>query len=60
LIASAQAAGSSGFIACLVGELLLTGLGEHHKEELLRGAKHVGEALVLLRSVIGTCRSTPS
>ena len=34
--AAAQATGGSGFIACFVGGLLLSGLGEHHKEELLR------------------------
>jgi hypothetical protein len=28
----------SGFIACYVGGLLLSGLGEHPKEELLGGA----------------------
>jgi hypothetical protein len=38
----------------------LSGRGEHHKEELLRGAEYVGEALSLLTWVIGTCRSTPS
>jgi NhaP-type Na+/H+ or K+/H+ antiporter len=27
---------------------LLSGLGERHKEELLRGAEHTGEALALL------------
>jgi hypothetical protein len=31
--AAAQAAGGCGFIACFVGGLLLSGLGEHHKEE---------------------------
>jgi NhaP-type Na+/H+ or K+/H+ antiporter len=36
--AAAQAAGGSGFIACFVGGLLLSGLGARHKEELLRGA----------------------
>jgi sodium/hydrogen antiporter len=34
--AAAQAAGGSGFIACFVGGLLLTGLRERDKEELLR------------------------
>ena len=50
--AGAQAAGGSGFIACFVGGLLLSGLGEHHKEELLRGAEHMGEALALLTWVV--------
>jgi len=50
--AAAQAAGGSGFIACFVGGLLLSGLGEHHKEELLRGAEHMGEALALLTWVV--------
>ena len=46
--AAAQAAGGSGFIACFVGGLLLSGLRQHHKEELLRGAVATGEALALL------------
>jgi NhaP-type Na+/H+ or K+/H+ antiporter len=46
--ATAPAAGRSGFIACFIGGLLLSGLGERHKEELLRGAEHTGEALALL------------
>ena len=46
--AAAQAAGDSGFIACFVGGLLLSGLGARHKEELLRGAEHTGEAMALL------------
>ena len=46
--AAAQAAG----IACFVGGLLLSGLGEHHKTELLRGAEHTGEALALLTWVV--------
>src|SRR5215472_9040780 len=50
--AAAQAAGGSGFIACFVGGLLLSGLGERHKEELLRGAEHTGEALALLTWVV--------
>jgi sodium/hydrogen antiporter len=50
--AAAQAAGGSGFIACFVGGLLLSGLGEHHKGELLRGAEHMGEALALLTWVV--------
>ena len=50
--AAAQAAGGSGFIACYVGGLLLSGLREHHKEELLRGAEHMGEALALLTWVV--------
>src|SRR5271157_2888741 len=50
--AAAQAAGGSGFIACYVGGLLLSGLRERHKEELLRGAEHTGEALALLTWVL--------
>jgi NhaP-type Na+/H+ or K+/H+ antiporter len=50
--AAAQAAGGSGFIACFVGGLLLSGLRERHKEELLRGAEHTGEALALLTWVV--------
>lgn len=50
--ATAQAAGGSGFIACFVGGLLLSGLGTRHKKELLRGAEHMGEALALLTWVI--------
>jgi NhaP-type Na+/H+ or K+/H+ antiporter len=50
--AAAQAAGGSGFIACFVGGLLLSGLGQRHKEELLRGAEHMGEALALLTWVV--------
>ena len=50
--AAAQAAGGSGFIACFVGGLLLSGLGEGHKKELLRGAEHTGEALALLTWVV--------
>ena len=46
--AVAQAAGGSGFIACFVGGLLLSGLRQRHKEELLRGAVATGEALALL------------
>jgi hypothetical protein len=46
--ATAQAAGGSAFIACFVGGLLPSGLGARHKEELLRGAEHTGEALALL------------
>jgi hypothetical protein len=44
--------GGSGFIACFVGGLLLSGLGARHKEELLRGAGHMGEALALLTWVV--------
>ena len=48
LAAACLAAGGSGFIACFVGGLLLSGLDEHHKEELLRGAvaygRNVGSA----------------
>ena len=56
--AAAQAVGGSGFIACFVGGLLLSALGKHHKEELLReeellrGAEHMGEALALLTWVV--------
>src|SRR5271169_509326 len=50
--AAAQAAGGSVFIACLVGGLLLSGLRERHKEELLRGAESTGEALALLTWVV--------
>ena len=50
--AAAQAAGGSGFIACFVGGLLLSGLGERHKHDLLRGAEHMGEALALLTWVV--------
>ncbi len=46
--AAAQMAGGSGFIACFVGGLLLSGLRQRHKEELLRGAVATGEALALL------------
>jgi NhaP-type Na+/H+ or K+/H+ antiporter len=46
--AAAQAAGGSGFIACFVGGLLLSGLRQGHKENLLRGAVATGEALALL------------
>ena len=31
---------------------MLSGLGERHKEELLRGAEHTGEALALLTWVV--------
>jgi sodium/hydrogen antiporter len=50
--AAAQAFGGSGFIACFVGGLLLSGLRARHKEELLRGAEHMGEALALLTWVV--------
>jgi sodium/hydrogen antiporter len=50
--AAAQAAGGSGFIACYVGGLLLSGLRERHKEVLLRGAESTGEALALLTWVV--------
>jgi len=50
--AGAQAAGGSGFIACYVGGLLLSGLRERHKGDLLRGAEHMGEALALLTWVV--------
>jgi NhaP-type Na+/H+ or K+/H+ antiporter len=48
----AQAVGGSGFIACFVGGLLLSGLREQHKEELLRGAESTGEMLALLTWVV--------
>jgi len=38
--------------ACFVGGLLLSGLGASHKEDLLRGAEHMGEALALLTWVV--------
>jgi NhaP-type Na+/H+ or K+/H+ antiporter len=44
--------GGSGFIACFVVGLLLSGLGARHNEELLRGAAHMGEALALLTWVV--------
>ena len=50
--AAAQAVGGSGFVACFVGGLLLSGLREGHKVELLRGAEHMGEALALLTWVV--------
>ena len=50
--AAAQAAGGSGFIACFVGGLMLSGLRERHKAELLRRAEHTGEALALLTWVV--------
>jgi len=46
--AAAQAAGGSGFIARFVGGLLLSGLRERHKAELLHGGEYTGEALALL------------
>ncbi len=46
--AAAQAIGGSGFIACFVGGLLLSGLRQSHKDEVLRGAVATGEALALL------------
>jgi sodium/hydrogen antiporter len=46
--ASAQAAGGSGFIACFVGGLLVSGLQVGHREELLRGAEGMGDTLALL------------
>jgi sodium/hydrogen antiporter len=45
---TAQALGGSGFIACFVGGLLLSGLRQRHNEELLRGAVATGEAMALL------------
>jgi len=50
--ASAQAAGGSGFIACFVGGLLVSGLQLRHKKELLRGAEGMGETLALLTWVV--------
>jgi NhaP-type Na+/H+ or K+/H+ antiporter len=50
--AAAQAVGGSGFIACFVGGLLLSGLGVRRKRELLRGAEHMGEALALVTWVV--------
>jgi hypothetical protein len=50
--AAAQAAGGSGFIPCFVDGLLLSGLGEHHKKQRLRGVEHTGEALALLTWVL--------
>jgi sodium/hydrogen antiporter len=46
--ATAQATGGSGFIACFIGGLLLSGLGPRRKEVSLRGAVATGEALALL------------
>src|SRR5262249_14495092 len=46
--AAAQATGGSGFIACFVGGLLLSGLRRHHKQALLGGAVATGEAMALL------------
>jgi NhaP-type Na+/H+ or K+/H+ antiporter len=53
--ASAQATGGSGFIACFVGGLLVSGLQLHHKKELLRGAEGMGETLALLTWVVFGC-----
>ena len=50
--AAAQALGGSGFIACFVGGLLLSGLGRHHKQAVLRGAVATGEALALLTWIV--------
>jgi len=57
--AAAQAAGDSGFIACFVGGLLLSGLGARHKEELLRGAEHTGEAMAGVRGHCGRPHDRP-
>jgi sodium/hydrogen antiporter len=46
--ATAQAMGGSGFIACFVGGLLLSGLRRPHKQALLGGAVAAGEAMALL------------
>jgi sodium/hydrogen antiporter len=53
--ASAQAAGGSGFIACFVGGLLVSGVQLRHKKELLRGAEGMGETLALLTWVVFGC-----
>jgi len=50
--AAAQAVGGSGFIACFVGGLLLSGLRERHKGELLHGAESTGETLALITWVV--------
>ena len=52
VLCSCAGCGGSGFIACFVGGLLLSGLGASHKKELLRGAEHMGEALALLTWVV--------
>jgi NhaP-type Na+/H+ or K+/H+ antiporter len=52
VLRSGSSVGGSGFIACFVGGLLLSGLGGRHKAELLRGAEHMGEALALFTSVV--------
>ena len=44
--------GRQRFYRVLVGGLLLSGLGARHKQDLLRGAEHMGEALALLTWVI--------
>jgi hypothetical protein len=44
--------GGSGFIVCFVDRLPLSGLGAPHKEELLSGAEHMGEAPALLTWVV--------
>ena len=46
--ACAQTLGGSGFIACFVGGLLLSGLRRRHKQALLGGAVATGEAMALL------------
>ena len=46
--AAAQTIGGSGFIACFVGGLLLSGLRPAHKKKRLSGAVATGEALALL------------
>jgi NhaP-type Na+/H+ or K+/H+ antiporter len=45
---SAQASGGSGFIACFVGGLAAGALARRRKEELLRAAEGIGDALALL------------
>ncbi len=45
--AAAQAMGGSGFIACFVGGLLLSGLRRRHQQALLGGAVATGEAMAL-------------
>jgi sodium/hydrogen antiporter len=47
-LATAQAAGGSGFIACFVGGLLASSLQIRHRAELLRGAEGMGETLAAL------------
>jgi NhaP-type Na+/H+ or K+/H+ antiporter len=46
--ATAQATGGSGFIACFVGGLTAGALARRHKDQLLRSAEGIGDALALL------------